>query len=690
MPPINALADETSPYLLQHKNNPVNWQSWSPEVLAAALKADKPIFLSIGYSTNHWCKVMANETFLNPFVVKELNENFVCIKVDREERPDLDDIYQTGHQLLCGSAGGWPLSVFICPQTHLPFVIGTYYPPESNSVQVGFTDLLERVLSFYHGDRAQFDAMIEQVKKGYQAIEQPQPSDSEAPVTTTAPFKKAITNILSEADIRHGGFGPPPKFALPFKLQRLLSASRESTNLGKRAHRQCHLTLMMMARGGIRDIIVGGFFRYATDNRWSIPHFEKMLYDNASLLPVYAEASKLMKSAMYAKIARGIAHWMCAEISNGEGAFYSSLDSDNAIGEGAYYCWQTDELRLLLSDRQYEVMSILCNWQGMPNFYGLWHLQLVGRVGDAIEQLELTSEEVQEAYREGIARLAVERRNRPQPAHDDKVLASSNALAISGLAIAGRILNDPLMISAALRCVDFISHQLWYRGRLYATWRDDVPKVLGFLDDYAFLIVAMLECLEAQWREQDYQLVIQLADTMLDLFSDKENGGALYFTSYEHEPLAHRSKPIFDRVTPAGNGVAAQGLARLGYLVSNDEYLAASKQIIDHLWPSVERQPDLHDSLLRAREELDFPMQVLLTGPESGQWRLEVIERFVNRVHCFAVVEEPFEEPAGRTDTSALFCNRETQLQFGSLMELIAAIEVALLSQPITTGDLPQ
>ncbi|BFM05452.1 thioredoxin domain-containing protein [Halioxenophilus aromaticivorans] len=684
---MNVLAEQTSPYLRQHKDNPVNWQTWGPKVLQAAVQADKPIFLSIGYSTNHWCKVMANETFCHPHVVNELNEHFICIKVDREERPDLDDIYQTGHQLLCGSAGGWPLSVFLCPHTQMPFVVGTYYPPESNSVQLGFVDLLDRVLNFYHGDREQFKLMIDQVRQGYRELEQPPKFAENVPSQPLQPFKQAVENILNEADRRYGGFGPAPKFALPFKLQRLLSVSRESTGLAQRAHRQCHLTLMMMARGGIRDIVVGGFFRYATDNSWSIPHFEKMLYDNASLLPVYAEASRVMQSSMYAKTARGIAHWMCSEISNGEGAFFSSLDSDNAMGEGAYYCWQTDELRQVLTDRQFEVMTILCKWQGMPNFYGLWHLQLVGRVSEAVEQLDITTEDVQVAYRDGIARLAAERRNRPQPAHDEKILASSNALAVRGLAIAGRLLNDPLMISAALRCVDFITHHLWQDNRLYATWCDGTAGVLGFLDDYAYTMIALLECLEAQWREQDYQLLIQIADTLLALFTDEVEGGALFYTSNEHEVLAHRSKPIIDRVIPAGNGVAAQALARLGYLVASDEYLNAAKAIVEHLWPSVQHQPDLHDSLLRAREELDFPLQVMLTGPDAGQWQAELIARYINRVHCFAVVEEPCDDAPSQIETKALFCVSDAQLQFETLADLTAAIDMALMEQPVTTGD---
>jgi len=686
IPLINVLAEESSPYLLQHKDNPVNWQPWCSPVLDAAAATDKPIFLSIGYSTNHWCKVMANETFCHPQVVSDLNEHFVCIKVDREERPDLDDIYQTAHQLLCGNAGGWPLSVFLCPHTHLPFVVGTYYPPESNSVQLGFVDLIDRVLNFYHGDRGQFKAMLDQVRLGFQQLESPLTNVPAVHVPQLGPLKLAVTNILAMADRKHGGFGKAPKFALPFKLHRLLTASQEQTTLADRARYQAHLTLMMMARGGIRDIVVGGFFRYATDNQWSIPHFEKMLYDNASLLPIYAEAAKVLNSSMYAKTARGIAHWMCSEMSNGEGAFYSSLDSDNAMGEGAYYCWQSDELRRVLTERQFEVMSILCKWQGMPNFYGLWHLQLVGRVNEAVAQLELTPEEVQEAYRSGIARLAAERRNRPQPDRDDKILASSNALTIRGLASAGRMLNDPLMISAALRCVDFISHHLWHEGRLYATWRDGVPKVLGYLDDYAFMMDALLECLEAQWREQDYLLLIQIADTLLELFSDAD-GGALFFSSEEHEKLVHRAKPLFDRVTPAGNGVAARALARLGQLLDEDRYTGTAEDIIRDLWPSVEKQPELHDSLLRAYEELSFSIQVMITGPDATQWRQDLVEKFINAVHCYAILEEPKDDQSPQLETKALLCAGDEQLSFDNLHDLVSSIEVILLSRPVTTAD---
>jgi uncharacterized protein YyaL (SSP411 family) len=370
----NVLADESSPYLLQHKDNPVNWQTWTPDVLAAAKAADKPIFLSIGYSTNHWCKVMAAETFSHPRVFADLNEHFVCIKVDREERPDLDEIYQTGHQLLCGQAGGWPLSIFLCPNTQLPFIAGTYYPPESNSVQLGFADLLDRVLHFYHGEQEQFEHMIGQVKLGYEQLDEPlQKTGDNEPSSKLVPLRAAVTNLLATADRQFGGFGEAPKFALPFQLQRLLVASRESTPLAQGARKHLHLTLMMMARGGIKDLLVGGFFRYSTDNQWSIPHFEKMLYDNASLLGIYAESAKALNSLLFAKTARGIAHWMRAEMANVEGAFYSSLDSDNALGEGAYYCWHIDELREVLTNDEFAVMSILCRWDGPPNFLGMWH-----------------------------------------------------------------------------------------------------------------------------------------------------------------------------------------------------------------------------------------------------------------------------------------------------------------------------
>ncbi len=689
IPLSNSLAEESSPYLLQHKDNPVNWQTWCPEVLEAAATAGKPIFLSIGYSTNHWCKVMATETFSHPQVVAELNDNFICIKVDREERPDLDDIYQTGHQLLCGQAGGWPLSVFLCPQTQYPFVVGTYYPPESNSVQLGFIDLMDRVLNFFHGDREQFEGMIDQVRLGFEQLDLPLATPKELSSVHLGPLRDAVKGLLAIADRQYGGFGSAPKFALPFQLQRLLVASREATGLATRARQHLHLTLMMMARGGIRDIVSGGFFRYSTDNQWSIPHFEKMLYDNASLLAIYAEASKALNSSLFAKTARGIAQWMNTEMSNGEGGFYSSLDSDTAWGEGAYYCWQKEELKSILSEREYAVMKILCRWEGMPNFFGLWHLQVVGRVAEVVDQLGVAEVEVHKAYRTAISKLGAARKKRLQPEHDDKVLASSNALAARGLAIAGRLLDDPLLASAALRCVDFISHNLWRDGRLYATWRDGQTKVLGFLDDYAFLMDALLECLEVQWRDQDFKLLVEIADLIIELFDDSHSGG-MYFTSHEHELLIHRAKPIYDRVTPSGNGVAARAFARLGHLSSEEKYTQVSERIISALWPSVEAQPDLHDSLLQALEELNHPIQVMLTGENASQWRRQVVDQFINRVHCYAVLEEPGNEDMEFAETRALLCVGEDQAEYESLPELLSAIEVALLSQPVTTGDMTQ
>lgn len=686
IPIANVLAEESSPYLLQHKDNPVNWQTWSPQVLEAAALADKPIFLSIGYSTNHWCKVMAADTFCHPQVVADLNEHFVCIKVDREERPDIDDIYQTGHQLLCGQAGGWPLTVFLCPHSHLPFVEGTFYPSESNSVQLGFLDLIERVLAFYHGDRSQFESMLEQVRLGYEQVESALRAPEQMSNIQLAPLKQSVKNLLASADRQYGGFGKAPKFALPFQLQRLLVASREGTGLAKRARQHLHLTLMMMARGGIRDIVGGGFFRYSTDDKWSIPHFEKMLYDNASLLGIYAEASKTIKSSLFAKTARGIAHWMCAEMSNGEGAFYSSLDSDNALGEGAYYCWNTDELKQALSEHEYMVLSSLCRWRGMPNFYGMWHLQVIGRVAEVVEQTDLSEKEVVTAYRTGIKALTNWRRSRPRPAHDDKILASSNALAVRGLAIAGRLLDDPLMISAALRCVDFVAHNLWVEGRLYATWRDGKPKVLGYLDDYAFMMDALLECLESQWRDQDFKLLVDLADRVMELFVDPENGG-LFFSSDEHEVLIHRTKPLYDRVTPSGNGVAARALARLGHLASEEKYTQLAGQIIRALWPSVEAQPELHDSLLLALEEYHHPIQVMLTGAEAAQWRQRLVDQFISRVHCYAVLDEPDSTEAEEIQSRALLCVGDEQAEYDNIEQLIAAVEVALVAQPVTTAE---
>ncbi|GAB2190148.1 thioredoxin domain-containing protein [Sessilibacter sp. MAH2] len=685
----NILAEESSPYLLQHKDNPVHWQTWSPKVLEDARLSNKPIFLSVGYSANHWCRVMASETFSSPAIARELNENFICIKVDREERPDIDDIYQTGHQLLAGQPGGWPLTVFLCPQTLYPFVVGTYYPPTSNTIQLGFADLMQRVLGFYHGDQEQYHAMIEQVRNGYNQldahIQKPIPSE----YFSLDPAQAAVRNLLQQADPQHGGFGEAPKFALSFQLQRLMIAGREDSLLGKRARQHLQLTLAMMARGGIRDVLAGGFFRYSTDATWSIPHFEKMLYDNASLLAIYAESARVFNSQLFAKTAQGIASWMCAEMSNGYGAFYSALDADSERGDGGYYCWQTEELKRLLTPIEYRVMSILCKWQGMPNFLGLWHLQIVGRVADVVSVLDIEPKVVNQVYRRALAKLLAARRRRPAPERDHKILCASNALAIRGLSIAGRILNDVSMINAAQECLDFISHNLWIDGRLYATWQGGEAKILGFLDDYVFLMDAILESLQSNWRDQDFRLLVQLADFVMDNFNDPETG-SLYFSSDEHEQLIYRSKPIYDRVTPAGNGIAAKVFARLGNLSSEQRYFDKAGEILQALWTSIELQPQLHDSLLQALVELKYPpVQVMLTGPEAGVWRERLVAKFINDIHCYAVVDDVLTDPTLDAEpTRALLCiGADQQNELESYESLESAIVDALAAQPLTTGD---
>ena len=314
---------------------------------------------------------------------------------------------------------------------------------------------------------------------------------------------------------------------------------------------------------------------------------------------------------------------------------------------------------------------------------------MVGRVAEVVDQLGIAEVEVHKAYRTAISKLASERKKRLHPEHDDKILTSSNALAARGLAISGRLLDDPILASAALRCIDFISHNLWCDGRLYATCREGQPKVLGFLDDYAFLMDALLECLEVQWRDQDFKLLIEIADLIVALFDDERNGG-MYFVSNEHERLIHKAKPMYDRVTPSGNGVAARAFARLGHLSSEEKYAQVSERIISSLWPSVEAQPDLHDSLLQALEELNHPIQVMLTGEHASHWRRQVVDQFINRVHCYAVLDEPSDDEPEFTHTRALLCVGDDQAEYDDLPELLSAIEVALLSQPVTTGDMTQ
>ncbi|HVJ11954.1 MAG TPA: thioredoxin domain-containing protein, partial [Burkholderiales bacterium] len=510
---MNRLRGETSPYLQQHAANPVDWYPWGAEALERARAEDKPILLSVGYSACHWCHVMAHESFEDPAVAAVMNRLFVNVKVDREERPDLDQIYQTAHQMLAQRAGGWPLTMFLAPDG-APFFGGTYFPKEPRYGLPGFPELCERVAEAWRGKRAAIAAQNAEV---LQALGRtlPRPA-AQARQLDAAPIKLLLDTLRANFDARHGGFGAAPKFPHPTDLELCLRQGESEI---------VFTTLTRMCEGGIYDQLGGGFCRYSVDARWMIPHFEKMLYDNGPLLGLLADAWLTSGDPLYAKCAAETAGWVMREMQSPEGGYYSSLDADSEGEEGKFYVWDRDEVQRLLTPEEYAATAAHFGLDQPPNFENRhWHLY-VAQPGAA-----------------AVAKLFAAREKRIRPGRDEKILVSWNALAIRGMARAGRALARPDWIASARRALGFIRAAMWREGRLLATYKDGKAHLNAYLDDYALLIGALLELMQEQFVPADLEWASALADVLLEQFEDAAAGG-FFFTARDHESLILRPKP---------------------------------------------------------------------------------------------------------------------------------------------------
>lgn len=602
---INRLGQETSPYLRQHADNPVAWWPWCEAALAAARTQDRPILLSIGYSACHWCHVMAHESFEDAATAAVMNRLFVNIKVDREERPDLDQIYQTAHQMLVQRPGGWPLTMFLTPDG-VPFHGGTYFPREARYGMPGFVELCERIGEVWRTRRAD----IEEQNRGLlAALAKPVPSQPAA-MFDDSPLAALRSLLLASFDAECGGFGGAPKFPHPTDLHFLLQRPDDP-----QAREAALLTLERMAAGGIHDQLGGGFCRYSVDERWEIPHFEKMLYDNGPLLGLYADAWAATGDVACRRTAEGIVGWLAREMTSPEGAFYAALDADSEGEEGKYYVWERGEVLSLLTPE--EALAAGRHWglAGRPNFEGRhWHLKVAAPL--AARDVPLI-----ESAR---AKLFAARAQRIRPELDDKLLTSWNALMIEGLAHAGRVCDRPDWLDMAERALAFLKSRRWRDGRLTTT--DRLP---AYLDDYAFLLAALLEMLQARYRSEDLAFACQLADALLEHFEDRDGGG-FFFTAHDHEVLIQRPKPAHDNALPAGNGVAALALLRLGHLLGDLRYLDAARRTVSAFWPQLQRQPAGCTTLLRALEEtLSPPPVIILRGPaeDLAEWQGRLASR---------------------------------------------------------------
>jgi len=583
----NRLATETSPYLRQHADNPVDWWPWCEQALALARAQDMPILLSIGYSACHWCHVMAHESFEDAATARVMNELFVCIKVDREERPDLDRIYQLAHQALTRRAGGWPLTVFLTPDDHLPFYAGTYFPREARYGMPPFSHVLQQVRGFWDQRREEVRAqnlLLGDFLHNYGREE------SSRAVLTDAPIRAALEQIERNFDPRFGGHAGAPKFPHCPEMELLLDLGRPQ---------QAEFTLARMRDGGIHDQLGGGFCRYSVDERWEIPHFEKMLYDNAQLLPLYAQLDT--------NVANGIVEWLTREMTSSEGGFYAALDADSEHEEGKFYVWQRDEAQTLLSAEEFAVAAAHFGFDRPPNFEQQAWNPIIAQAEEVVARmLGVSVDETRAQLANARAKLFAARAQRVRPGLDDKILTAWNALMIGALARAARTLSKPEFATAAERALDCLHREAWRDNRLYAKAGADSSRFPAYLDDYAFVLDALMELLQCRWRDADLAWAIALADALLERFEDREHGG-FFFTAHDHEVLIQRPKPFTDEAVPSGNGVAARALLRLGHLLGETRYLDAAERTLRAAWPTLQHMPHACCTLLRALNDFVDP-----------------------------------------------------------------------------------
>ncbi|MEJ9151369.1 thioredoxin domain-containing protein [Bacillus smithii] len=560
----NRLIQEKSPYLLQHAYNPVDWYPWGNEAFEKAKSENKPVFVSIGYSTCHWCHVMERESFEDPEVAELLNQYFVAIKVDREERPDIDSVYMTVCQMMTGQ-GGWPLTVFLTPDKK-PFYAGTYFPKNSQYGRPGMMDILPQLHRAYHQDP---DRIADIGSRLVEALKEEAGRKSEEDVTEEA-VHKGFEQLAGKFDSLYGGFGEAPKFPSPHQLLFLFRYYHMTGE--ESALKMAEKTLDSMAAGGIYDHIGGGFSRYSTDGMWLVPHFEKMLYDNALLMYAYTEAYQITKNERYRRIVLEIADFVAREMTHPEGGFYSAIDADSEGEEGKFYVWSKEEIMDVLGEETGTIFSELYHVTDQGNFEGKNILHLLQTDLETIAaNHELSIEELENLMSKAKQLLFQAREKRVKPHVDDKVLTSWNGLMIAALAKAGSVFDDPGLLSQARKAMAFLEKYVWKEKRLMARFREGEAKYRGYLDDYAFLLWGTLELFLAEDDLRMLSFAIELKNALFERFWD-ENGG-FFFTDCDGEELLVREKPGYDGAYPSGNSVAAYQLWRLAKLAGDTELM---------------------------------------------------------------------------------------------------------------------
>jgi uncharacterized protein YyaL (SSP411 family) len=606
----NRLIHETSPYLLQHVHNPVDWYPWGEEALSRAKKEDKPILLSIGYSSCHWCHVMENESFENEAIAKIMNERFINIKVDREERPDLDELYMNAVQVMTGG-GGWPMTVFLTPDL-VPFHAGTYFPPEDRGGMPGFPKVLVVVSDYYRNHRGEVDRMVAQVKNALQQIVEIVPSQE---AIDEKILVKAFETFESQFDSTYGGFGRAPKFPSSMALSFLLRYWKRTGS--KEALRMVEVSLEKMVNGGIYDHLGGGFHRYSVDERWLIPHFEKMLYDNALLSRTYFEAYQATRKERYRRIAEEVLNYVIREMKSPEGGFYSTQDADSEGEEGKFYVWRRDQIKEVLGK---EKGTPFCAYYGVTpqgNFEGgASVLNIASSLEKVSELYGVSVPELEEVLEEGRKKLFAEREKRIRPGRDEKILTSWNGLMISSFVDGFKVTNNDQYLNVARKAAHFILDEMRKDGHLMRVFNQGKCQVKGYSEDYAFFIQALIDLYEATFEIDWFKEADDLNRRMIHQFWDERNGG-FFFTGRENELLIARSKKPYDNATPSSNSVALFNLIRLGYLTGEESLKQKAEQIIRLFYEFLSEHPSGFAHMLSGLSFFLNPEEIGIIGSKN-------------------------------------------------------------------------
>ncbi len=665
----NRLVHEKSPYLLQHADNPVDWYPWSEEAFEKARKENRPVFLSIGYSTCHWCHVMAHESFENPQIGALMNDTFISIKVDREERPDIDMVYMEVCQMMTGS-GGWPLTIIMTPDKK-PFFAGTYIPGETRFGRIGMPDLIRQIKEIWSTRQDEVLNSADRITTTLQTSTFPAPGEELGEDILHLTYDQ----LKDRFDEEYGGFGGEPKFPTPHNLLFLL-------RYWKRTHEEKALdmvekTLQMMRRGGIYDQIGFGFHRYSTDRRWLVPHFEKMLYDQALIVLAYIEAFQITRKEEYAQIAREVLNYVLRDMTDARGGFHSAEDADSEGKEGKFYLWSYNEIQQVLTSDQVELFTNVFNILKSGNYTdeltggktGRNILHLTKPLNEIASEFDIDESGIQTRLELIRQELFAHRKKRIHPHKDDKILTDWNGLMIAALARGARVLEEPEYTLAAIRAVDFIFGNLFTPdGQLLHRYRDGEAALTGNLDDYAFLIHGLLELYETTFEVNYLKKAIRLNEYLLKHLWDDENGG-FYFTESNEDELLVRQKEIYDGALPSGNSIAMLNLIRLGRITANPDLEQKAAKIGRCFYENVTKMPSAYTQLMIAVDFLVGPSyEVIIIGDsqvnDTRQMLQAVQKEFLpNKIVVFKPMDANsygIQEVAPYTENQKTIDNRAT------------------------------